>query len=799
MERLSAVGCPTRRVIPDPKKPLWDVPKIVGEMSVPPTVIIRWEEHSCTFINQEWRDACKWCHENGILPMQLDWGYFDHYHSLLLNVHEADGSPSIKRFWPELPEKPQWKTAGASLKAYREYMANEWRIATQLGPVPGTKRSYVLIYQQNSAYLSSLGATSYEDWCRKAQEAIQATGKRVVWKKTRQRKIALPEGSLAFDENDGIPHLNTRLLRFAKHSVVVNSTVTHEAVLRNLPVVTCGRSWHSGLGVFAEAKDWSDLAVTPKVDRAARGKWVNWWHRTQFPPNQFVEKLNQVIAEYRASRTAAHRRGLYCVGIGMGNLIMGVPAMKALAGLDGGGIDVASRHNINRGYLELLEDQPFVRGVKQTLPNLSEYDFVTGAAFVQHTPGVPPGVQRVPPGVQALFPHEVLRDASPARRMGYNRILPSSHLRIPLPKVQLPTSYVVVGMDCTDGGSWSFRRWPHWEKFAELWGGRCPLVFVGVKKAPWIDKCGINLVGKTSPREVGAILQQADAYVGIDNGPSHLAAAARTPSVVLYGCTTSLANGPWHSSVTALAADVPCRPCIFFRDWNRCQNIRCMAEISPERVVKNLELVLQRHGEPVMAETYYEQASARMTVGQRIKAPCAQRVRELAALWALLSEMQPRVVVEIGSLRGGWLYAIAPTCQLPSWFLGIDPADNDSRNRVTFELNKEGREIYWLKGDSHDKRTLEEAQRLLGKSPIDVLHIDGDHSEAGVLKDWEMYGPLVRPGGLVLFHDADNPTEEVPAAFAKIRKSRPANVSEFRLIVDPHGTPPLGIGVARIK
>ncbi|MGH9689297.1 MAG: class I SAM-dependent methyltransferase, partial [Candidatus Acidiferrales bacterium] len=38
--------------------------------------------------------------------------------------------------------------------------------------------------------------------------------------------------------------------------------------------------------------------------------------------------------------------------------------------------------------------------------------------------------------------------------------------------------------------------------------------------------------------------------------------------------------------------------------------------------------------------------------------------------------------------------------------------------------------------------------------PIDFLLIDGDHSEKGVRSDWEDWSRFVKPGGVVLFHDA---------------------------------------------
>lgn len=38
--------------------------------------------------------------------------------------------------------------------------------------------------------------------------------------------------------------------------------------------------------------------------------------------------------------------------------------------------------------------------------------------------------------------------------------------------------------------------------------------------------------------------------------------------------------------------------------------------------------------------------------------------------------------------------------------------------------------------------------------PVDLVFIDGDHSEIGVTKDWEMWHGFVVEGGTVLFHDA---------------------------------------------
>lgn len=55
-------------------------------------------------------------------------------------------------------------------------------------------------------------------------------------------------------------------------------------------------------------------------------------------------------------------------------------------------------------------------------------------------------------------------------------------------------------------------------------------------------------------------------------------------------------------------------------------------------------------------------------------------------------------------------------------------------------------------GRSNESSTVKKTYQC-AKDGIDLLFIDGDHGYASVLTDWLLYNPLVRPGGLVAFHD----------------------------------------------
>jgi heptosyltransferase-2 len=100
----------------------------------------------------------------------------------------------------------------------------------------------------------------------------------------------------------------------------------------------------------------------------------------------------------------------------------------------------------------------------------------------------------------------------------------------------------------------------------------------------------VNLAGKTSLRQLMALLKLCRVLLTNDSGPMHVAAALGTPVVVPFGSTSPGLTGPGLPGDTRqqlLQATAPCSPC--FR--RVCPiDFRCMTGISPERVV---EAVLQ--------------------------------------------------------------------------------------------------------------------------------------------------------------------------------------------------------------
>lgn len=168
-----------------------------------------------------------------------------------------------------------------------------------------------------------------------------------------------------------------------------------------------------------------------------------------------------------------------------------------------------------------------------------------------------------------------------------------------------------------------------------------------------------------------------------------------------------------------------------------------------------------------------------------------QKEDELATLIDVLSERPMRRVLEIGTARGGTLFALCHVAEADAHLISIDKPGADfgggyskhGQERMA-TYGAPGQRLDFLPLDSHHPETCERVEELLGGESLDFLLIDGDHTYDGVRRDWEMYAPLVTEGGLITFHDVApgqrNPHCKVPDLWEEL-KSR----FEHREIISP--------------
>jgi len=158
------------------------------------------------------------------------------------------------------------------------------------------------------------------------------------------------------------------------------------------------------------------------------------------------------------------------------------------------------------------------------------------------------------------------------------------------------------------GGRWRTKRWPV-ENFASLAemlargeGAQVGLVGLSAERkvsGSIVSRSGwraMDFSGKTTLRQLAWLMKKADAVVGNDSGPIHLAAAVGTPVVGLYGPTSPARTGPYGVQHTVVTSRLPCSPC-FRRD---CEiSVACMREISVDIVYEACKRYIAAGKKPI--------------------------------------------------------------------------------------------------------------------------------------------------------------------------------------------------------
>jgi ADP-heptose:LPS heptosyltransferase len=101
----------------------------------------------------------------------------------------------------------------------------------------------------------------------------------------------------------------------------------------------------------------------------------------------------------------------------------------------------------------------------------------------------------------------------------------------------------------------------------------------------------IDLSGKTDLLTLAALIGQARLLVTVDSAPMHLAAAMRTPQVILFGPTNPFHWRPRESPALILQGK-SIEP---VTEFSPVQPRLPMRQVSTEAVVSAMDLLLSRH------------------------------------------------------------------------------------------------------------------------------------------------------------------------------------------------------------
>ncbi len=156
------------------------------------------------------------------------------------------------------------------------------------------------------------------------------------------------------------------------------------------------------------------------------------------------------------------------------------------------------------------------------------------------------------------------------------------------------------------GGNWDLKRWPSenfaqiGDKLVDIYNAR--VLITGADKDIGLGEVISNRMrhkpiitcGKTTLRQLAAILKRASLVISNDSGPMHIAVSQGTRTIALFGPTNPRVTGPYgdgkyvviHKALEKLGCQLPC--------YNlKCEDNSCMRAITVEDVIKEADILLK--------------------------------------------------------------------------------------------------------------------------------------------------------------------------------------------------------------
>jgi cephalosporin hydroxylase len=143
--------------------------------------------------------------------------------------------------------------------------------------------------------------------------------------------------------------------------------------------------------------------------------------------------------------------------------------------------------------------------------------------------------------------------------------------------------------------------------------------------------------------------------------------------------------------------------------------------------------------------------------------PIIQMPQDIMALQEIIWNVQPDLVVETGIAHGGSLILSASLLELlggDGLVVGVD-IDIRPHARAAIESHSLGRRIKMIQGSSIAEAVAAQVFELARNRQRPLVILDSNHTHAHVLRELELYSPLVKRGSyLVVF---DTVIEDMPS------------------------------------
>jgi cephalosporin hydroxylase len=147
--------------------------------------------------------------------------------------------------------------------------------------------------------------------------------------------------------------------------------------------------------------------------------------------------------------------------------------------------------------------------------------------------------------------------------------------------------------------------------------------------------------------------------------------------------------------------------------------------------------------------------------------PIIQFPQDIIAIQELIWKTKPDIIIETGVARGGSLMLSASILHLlneKGKVVGVD-IDIRPHNREAIESHPLAFRIKLVQGSSVDQCTLDQVKKHVQSDKKVMVILDSNHTHAHVLKELEIYSPLVTRGCYLVVMDTgidDMPADHFP-------------------------------------
>ena len=134
--------------------------------------------------------------------------------------------------------------------------------------------------------------------------------------------------------------------------------------------------------------------------------------------------------------------------------------------------------------------------------------------------------------------------------------------------------------------------------------------------------------------------------------------------------------------------------------------------------------------------------------------PVIQLPQDLLAMQEIIWSVQPDVIIETGIAHGGSLIFYASMLELigKGRVIGID-IDIRAHNRVEIEKHPLYKRITMIEGSSISEDVNQQVRSLVPNTASVMVCLDSNHTHDHVLRELELYAPLVTPGSYCIVFD----------------------------------------------